>query len=182
MWIGTALALVSGAPRSSTQDLMRNRGQARTRYNLRNTDDRDIPLARISAYSNSFFPAATRQWNELSRGTQQSPTPNSFKRNYLKELPRPNRNTLYYQGTRANQIIFSKLRLGCSNLNHYLHSKLHVWDSPMCLCDTTLPETAEHFFFKCPSYATIRQTLRAGIMMIDPRVITWSPYYQGTRL
>jgi hypothetical protein len=150
------------------QDLMPNHVQARTRYNLRNTEDLDVPRARLSAYSNSFFPAATRQWNKLTRKTKQSPTPNSFKRNYLKELPRPNRNTLYYQGSRANQIIFAKLRLGCSNLNHDLHSKLHVRDSPMCLCNTTIPETAQHFFFKCPRYARIRQTLRAGITTIDP--------------
>ena len=59
----------NGLAPSYLQDLMRNRVQARTLYNLLNTDDRDIPVARISAYSNSFFPAATRQWNELSRGT-----------------------------------------------------------------------------------------------------------------
>ena len=116
-----------------------------------------------------FFPAATRVWNDLDRATKQSPTPNSFKRNYLKQNPRPKQDPLYYQGTRANQVIFAKLRLGCSSLNNDLHSKLHVRDSPLCLCNMSLPETAEHFFFKCPRYARIRQTLKAGITTIDPQ-------------
>jgi hypothetical protein len=150
------------------QDLIPDRVQARTRYNLRNTENRDVPLARISAYSNSFFPAGTRVWNELDRATKHSPTPNSFKRNYLNQNPRPRQNQLYYRGTRANQVTFAKLRLGCSSLNYDLHSKLHVRDSPLCLCNMSLPETAEHFFFKCPKYARIRQTLKAGITTIDP--------------
>jgi hypothetical protein len=151
------------------QDLMPDHVQARTRYNLRNTQDRDIPMARISAYSNSFFPSATRQWNDLERETKQSPTPNSFKRRYLKENPRPKQNSEYYKGSRANQIIFAKLRLGCSPLNYDLHTKLHVRDCPLCLCNMSLPETAEHFFFKCPRYERIRQTLKAGITTIDPQ-------------
>jgi hypothetical protein len=151
------------------QDLMPDRVQARTRYNLRNTQDRDIPLARISSYSNSFFPAATRQWNELAASTKRSPTSNSFKRNYLKEYPRPKQNPLFYQGTRACQTIFAKLRLGCSQLHHDLHSNLHVRDSPLCACPLSVPETAKHFFFECPRYRHIRQTLKAGITTIDPQ-------------
>jgi hypothetical protein len=151
------------------QDLMPDRVQARTRYNLRNTQDRDIPMARISSYSNSFFPAATRHWNELNARTKRSPTSNSFKRNYLKEHPRPKKNPLYYQGTRSNQTIFAKLRLGCSQLHNDLHSNLHVRDSPTCVCPLSVPETAKHFFFDCPRYTHIRQTLKAGITTIDPQ-------------
>ena len=149
------------------QDLIPDRVQVRTRYNLRNTQDRDIPLARISSYSNSFFPAATRNWNELKESTKRSPTPNSFKRNYLKEHPRPKQNPLFKQGTRKNQIIFAKLRLGCSLLHNDLHSNLHVRDSPLCECQLSVPETAKHFFFECPRYTHIRQILRAGISTID---------------
>jgi hypothetical protein len=151
------------------QDLMPDRVQARTRYNLRNTQDRDIPLARISSYSNSFFPAATRHWNELKATTKRSPTSNSFKRNYLKEHPRPNQNPLFYRGTRKNQTIFAKLRLGCSPLHNDLHANLHVRDSPLCGCHLSVPETAKHFFFECPRYTRIRQMLRAGITTIDPQ-------------
>jgi hypothetical protein len=151
------------------QDLIPNRVQARTRYSLRNTENRDVPLARISSYSNSFFPSATRQWNELNRETKVSPTPHSFKRNYLKQHPRPKKNPLYSRGTRANQIIFAKLRLGCSSLNQDLHAKLHILGSPLCLCPMAVPETAKHYFFECPRYTNIRQTLRAGILTIDPQ-------------
>jgi hypothetical protein len=151
------------------QDLIPDRVQARTRYNLRNTEDRDVPLARITAYSNSFFPAATRQWNELRRETKHSGTPNSFKRNYLKENPRPKKNPLYNQGTRENQIIFARLRLGCSILHYDLHNKLHVRDSPLCSCNLAMPETVEHYFFICPRYTRIRRILRAGILTIDPQ-------------
>ena len=151
------------------QDLMPDQVQARTRYNLRNVENRDIPLARISSYSNSFFPAATRQWNNLKETTKQSPTPDSFKRNFLKENPRPKRNLLYYRGSRQNQIIHAKLRLGCSPLNFDLHAKLHVIDSPLCSCDLSEPEIVEHFFFHCPKYTRIRRTMRAGITTLDPQ-------------
>ena len=150
------------------QELIPDRVQARTRYNLRNTEDRDVPLARISAYSNSFFPAATRQWNDLHRTTKNSLTPNAFKRNYLNQNPRPKQNPNFYRGTRSNQVTFAKLRLGCSQLHHDLHSKLHVRDNPLCNCHMGVPETAEHFFFKCPRYTGIRQTMKAGINTIDP--------------
>jgi hypothetical protein len=151
------------------QDLIPDHVQARTRYNLRNNEDRDVPIARISSYSNSFFPAATRQWNELSRKTKRSGTPNAFKRNYLKEHPRPTRNYLFNRGTRYNQINFARMRLGCSKLHYDLYNKLHVIDSPLCSCHMSLPETADHYFFVCPKYTRIRQTLRAGIHTIDPQ-------------
>jgi hypothetical protein len=149
------------------QDLMPDTVQARTRYNLRNVENRDVPLARISSYSNSFFPAATRTWNALSRQTKQSLKPNAFKRNYLKEHPRPQQNKLYYLGSRSSQVIHSKLRLGCSPLNHDLHAKLHVRDNPSCSCNLVTPETAEHFFLDCPNYREIRQTLRTEVTAID---------------
>jgi hypothetical protein len=161
------------------QDLMPDRVQARTKYNLRNTENRDVPLARISTYSNSFFPSATRLWNELNRPAKVSPTPNSFKRNYLKQYPRPNQNRLYYQGTRANQVIFAKLRLGCSSLNYDLHTKLHVIESSLCTCDMGLPETAEHYFFVCPRYRRIRQTLKAGIQTIDRQAYNLNSILHG---
>jgi hypothetical protein len=148
-------------------NLMPDTVQARTRYNLRNVENRDVPLARISSYSNSFFPAATRIWNELSPQTKQSPKPNSFKRNYLRENPRPVQNKLYYQGTRSNQINHAKLRLGCSPLNHDLHAKLHVRENPACSCDHVTAETAEHFFLQCPTYSGIRQSLRTEVRALE---------------
>ena len=57
--------------------------EARTRYNLRNRNDRDVPFARITTYSNSFFPSATRQWNTLPPSVKNSPSRNSFKYNCL---------------------------------------------------------------------------------------------------
>jgi hypothetical protein len=149
------------------QDLMPDTVQSRTRYNLRNVENRDVPLARISSYSNSFFPAATRTWNVLSAQTKQSPKPNSFKRNYLRENPRPKQNKLYYLGSRSNQIIHAKLRLGCSPLNHDLHTKLHVRENPHCTCDHATSETAEHYFFGCPKYTVIREILRTEVNAID---------------
>jgi hypothetical protein len=150
------------------QDLMPDQVQARTRYNLRNVENRDIPLARISSYSNSFFPAATRIWNGLHPRTRQSPRPNSFKRNYLREHPRPQTKRLYYQGTRSNQTNHAKLRLGCSQLNDDLSTKLHVRENPLCTCNMLVDETAEHFFLSCLNYRDIRQTLRTEVEALNP--------------
>jgi hypothetical protein len=149
------------------QDLIPNQVQARTRYQLRNSTDLEVPLARLSTYSNSFFPAATRQWNSLTTETRTSRSAHCFKSNYLKQHPRPPQNQLYYRGKRHPQIMMARLRIGCSSLNYDLCNKLHVTDSPNCACDLSLPETAEHFFMACPRYTAPRAILRLGISSID---------------
>ena len=145
------------------QDLLPNQVQARTRYQLRNNTNLDVPLARLSSYSNSFFPSATRLWNSLKPETRTSPSVKAFKRNYLKEHPRPVQNCWYSYGPRLPQIMMARMRIGCSPLHYDLHTKLHVRDNPFCTCDHLSPETAQHYFTDCPKYMDKRHILRTGI-------------------
>jgi hypothetical protein len=161
------------------QDLIPNQVQSRTRYQLRNAADLDVPLARLSTYSNSFFPAATRLWNNLSIRTRTSPSPNSFKTNYLKEHPRPPQNSLFYKGQRQAQIMMARMRIGCSSLNYDLCNKLHVKDSPSCACDSTSAETVEHYFMKCSRYTHFRAILRMDILSIDLESFTMQVILNG---
>ena len=157
----------NGLAPSYLQDLMPNQVQTRTRYQLRNTQDLDVPMARLSTYSNSFFPAATRHWNNLKPETKMSPSAKSFKHNYLKEHPRPSKNFLFSRGPRLPQIMMARMRIGCSPLNSDLFNKLHVRDNPSCTCDNTTAETVEHYFIRCPKYTDIRAILSAAITDIN---------------
>jgi hypothetical protein len=141
------------------QDLIPDRVQARTRYMLRNRNQRQVPLARLESYSQSFFPASTRTWNQLTEQTKDSPSVNSFKHHYLKEFPRPIPNPLFYRGSRIPAVHHARMIIKCSGLNSDLHNHLHVVDSPMCTCPMTEEETAEHFFCRCPRYTNQRQVM-----------------------
>jgi hypothetical protein len=90
----------SGKAPSYLQDLFPNPIEARTRYNLRNRRDLQVPFARLETYSQSFFPAAVRAWNSLSSKIKEAPSDDAFKARYLKEHPRPKKNNLYYSGAR----------------------------------------------------------------------------------
>jgi hypothetical protein len=142
----------SGRAPTYLQELIPSPIEARTRYNLRNRNDLQIPFARLETYSQSFFPAAARLWNSLSVQFRQSNTVFSFKSRYLKEYPRPRANKLFYLGNRQAAVIHAKMRIGCSMLNSDLHFNLHVVDNPNCRCLMTKYETAEHFFTTCPWY------------------------------
>ena len=58
-------------------------------------------------------------------------------------------------GSRACQVIHSRLRLGCSDLNADKFNR-HIADSPSCSCGHPI-ENAVHFFFTCNNYTRLRQ-------------------------
>jgi hypothetical protein len=154
------------------QDLIPAPVQARTRYNLRNRNQLQVPFARLETYSQSFFPAAARQWNSLSTNIKDSDTKFKFKSRYLKEFPRPLSNKTYYSGNRMINIHHARLRIGCSMLNNDLFYNLHVIDNPNCLCILAVPETYEHYFFVCPWYTVQRRQLLADLSLLDLPPIT----------
>ena len=85
-------------------------------YNLRNANDiRTVP-ARTKLYYDSFLPSVIREWNNLPLATRQSDSLNSFKRslnNRDRFVPKH-----YYSGNRKLQTLHTRLRTGCSSLNH----------------------------------------------------------------
>ena len=57
---------------------------------------------------------------------------------------------VYYVDLYTFDIIHAHLCMNCSNLNAHLH-RLHVIDSPACVCSHRIEDTA-HFFLDCPLY------------------------------
>ena len=87
--------------------------QSQDRYPLRNAES--LPLLKVTTqqYAASFLPATIRDWNSLSPETQ-ADTVLIFK---SKLQTHPRRSTLLYNvGSRRNQILDCRLRLGCSSL------------------------------------------------------------------
>jgi hypothetical protein len=149
------------------QDLIPEPIEARTRYNLRNRNDLQVPFARLETYSQSFFPAAARLWNSLRPSIRQASTIFSFKNRYLKDFPRPKTNRLHYYGKRHINIAMAKMRIGCSFLNYDLCNNLHVIQDQNCPCLMGIPETAEQFLTVCPWYMIHRIEMYAKLFDIQ---------------
>ena len=127
-------------------------------YNLRNTNDIQSIHARTNQYYNSFLPSVIRDWNNLTLDVRKSDSLYSFKRNLNNNdrfVPK-----YFYSGIRKLQILHTRLRTGCSSLNHDLFVK-HTTDSPFCFCGDT--ENSEHYFLSCPLYQNQRIDLNITI-------------------
>ena len=121
----------------------------RSRYNLRNANDVQTINARTALYFNSFLPSVIREWNTLSENNKYVDSINSFKRQISRNktaVPK-----YIYTGSRKLQILHTRLRTGCSSLNHDLFAK-SISDTPLCSCRSGDVENAEHFFLSCNFY------------------------------
>ncbi len=128
---------------------------ANTRTNRRNTFA--IPKSRHDYYSRSFVPASVELWNNLPI---QQRCINSYKalKSQLKRKIMKNTPGFYSHGVRHLNILHTKLRLGCSDLNHDKHL-IGISDTDLCICGEV--ETAEHFLLECG------RNLVSKIKMID---------------
>ena len=133
------------------------------RYMFHTKNDLVEPEWRITKYRKSFLPCATSLWNSLDVNTRQIINYESFKDTLMVNI---NDNPLFYVGSRQEQIIMAKLRMGCSNLNGHLYS-MKIIDSPACLCGF-INENEFHFFLICPLYNRPRLTLQNAMAHIAP--------------
>ena len=133
------------------------------RYMFRTKNDLVEPEWRITKYRKSFLPFATSLWNSLDVNTRQITNYESFKDTLMVNI---NDNPLFYVGSRQEQIIMAKLRMGCSNLNGHLYS-MKIIDFPACLCGF-INENEFHFFLVCPLYNRPRLTLQNTMAHIAP--------------
>jgi hypothetical protein len=156
----------SGKAPTYLQDLLPSPIEARTRHNLRNRRDLQVPFARLETYSQSFFPAAVRSWNSIPNDIKEATSDNAFKARYLKKFPRPKRNHLYYSGPRDANIAHARMRIGCSLLNYDLANNMHVIDNPNCFCIMGVPETSKHFLCVCPWYTAARTKMYVDLINI----------------
>jgi len=116
-------------------------------YNLRNNDEQKQFHFHTVKFQKSLYPDCIKLWNELDSSVRQVESLSIFKKLVLNSLVP---NVLYNGFTRVLSIIHAQLRMKCSNLRSDLF-KLHVIDSPQCLCMTGI-EDSFHYFFECPLY------------------------------
>ena len=132
--------------------------QRQERYQLRNSANIPLIPARTQLYQHSFYPETIRDWNALSNEIRESSSLTCFKQALNRNIRKPPQ---YYNiGCRKGQILHSRLRLGCSSLNHDLYRK-SIIDSPLCSCGSV--ETIKHFLLECPLYNALRTELLASI-------------------
>ena len=137
--------------------LPQNVGNA-SRYSLRNSDNLQTIFSRTTLYSNSFLPSSIRAWNNLPTEARQIASIDTFKQflnSGREKVPK-----YFYCGSRRGQLLHTRLRTNCSNLNNDLFQK-NITDSPLCLCGNL--EDAYHFLFVCPLYARQRIILHDSI-------------------
>ena len=87
-----------------------------SRYNLRNANDVKTINTRTALYFNSFLLSVIREWNTLSENDKYVDSIDSFKRQISRNktaVPK-----YFYTGSRKLQILHTRLRTGCSSLNH----------------------------------------------------------------
>ena len=102
-------------------------------------------------------------FSHLLSGNGNSYSLNSFKRRLNDRaiyVPK-----YYYLGNRKLQILHTRLRTGCSSLNHDLFLK-HITDSPLYWCGEF--ENTEHYFLSCRLYHNQRVELTNSISSYTP--------------
>ena len=134
-----------------------------TQRDLRNSQSISIPLIRLSSVKNTFFPSTIKRWNRLSEDTKSIRSAIEFKRT-LEKMYGEKKPSLYYSmGTKRENILHTRLRLGMTSLNSHLF-QIHSpsVDSPYCNCDSLI-ESVKHYFLSCPQYAQEREELEASL-------------------
>ena len=110
-----------------------------------------------------FFPLVVREWNLLPPELKTIQDHEKFKIALQKSLPVSNK--LYSYGKGKCNIIHSRLRMGCSELNAHLYN-YHVIENPKCACGDDY-EDSFHYLFACPAYAVERDVLLNTVSTIS---------------
>lgn len=144
-------------------NLMPNRVNEQTPYQLRNNQNFDVPFSRLCSFENSFFPSTLRLWNGLDLETRNSSSLMEFKRKIktLQEKP----TSYVVVGQRTHEISLVRIKHNCSSLNADLN-RVNIVPSPFCTCGPNI-ENAYHYFFNCPLYLIPRNRLIASLPQVD---------------
>lgn len=136
-------------------DLLPNRVQDTSSYNLRNNQDFQVPFTRLCSFESSFFPSTLKLWNNLDLQIRNSNSLSHFKQCIKKNC---NQSRIHLsKRDRVSSILFTRIRHNCSGLNADLF-RVNIAPNPMCSCGAQL-ENAEHFFFECRFYTEQRNRL-----------------------
>ena len=149
--------IVNGDAISYLIDLLPNRVNDIIAYNLRNSNDFEIPFSRLCSYENSYFPSTLKLWNELDPQVRILPTISRFKSN-IKTIPDKILVPIYSNvGERKYNIMLTRIRHRSSSLKADLYG-VNTIPSPACSCGAPI-ENADHYFFECPLYINQRNNL-----------------------
>ena len=121
--------------------------------------DLRVKRTSTSLYHDSFIPKTIREWNKLPSELKLQSSYSKFKRLLLK-LPsfRPKSSNKYYNlGKRGINILMSRIRMECSDLNSHKR-KRGLRDTAACECGAE-NETPTHYFLHCKRYSLQRQVL-----------------------
>ncbi len=136
-------------------DLIPDNIPTRTNYNLRTNCNVRVPFARTATFKRSFIPSTLQMWNQLPLSTRNSTSINMFKSSITTLVDcAPN---YYTCGNRLLNIIHTRLRHRCSNLNADLFL-VNLSETMECHCGYTY-ENNYHYFIQCPSYAMYRHVM-----------------------
>ena len=129
-------------------DLMPNRVSDVSNYNLRNTQNLNIPFTRLCSFETSFFPSTLKLWNDLDPQIRCSTSLSQFKRaiTYKRKAT-----SFQIRGGRSTEIALTRIRHNCSSLKADLY-RVNIIASPNCTCCGPFLETAELHFFECSLY------------------------------
>ena len=130
------------------QDLLPDIVGAISCYDLRNSDNFEVPFTRLCSFETSFFPSTLKLWNELDLCIRNIPSTSQFKSSVRNLPPKP----LNYlsAGERKFNIILTRLRHRSSSLKSDLFT-INIIDNRKCRCGAEV-ENAEHYFFECLLY------------------------------
>jgi hypothetical protein len=145
-----------------------------TNYTLRNAKEYRVPFCRTERYKQSFLPLTLTEWNALPLLTKGIPTLNLFKTE-LKKLLFVNRpNKLYRIGQSQVNKYHTWLRLGLSPLKEHLYTH-HIIEQRQCTFCSNEPESTQHYFTTCPTFAHHRLELMKSLRdIIGDEVSTYS--------
>ena len=147
--------IVNGDAPSYLIGLLPKRVNNITAYNLRNSNDFEIPFSRLCSYEISYIPSTLKLWNEFDPQVRTLQTISRFKSN-IKTTPDkiPDYTNV---GERKYNIMLTRIRNRSSSLKADLYC-VNIIPSPACSCGAPR-ENADHYCFECPLYTNQRKNL-----------------------
>ena len=135
-------------------------------YNVRNNDDFTLPNYRLQSTRNSFFPSTIKLWNELEPEVRHNYSFNQFRFYLRSERDIYKVPDYFFAGERKYNVILTRLRNLCSNLNFDLF-RVNLTHSPVCFCGAPV-ENVSHYLLECNLYQRQRDVLVNKLQMFWP--------------
>ena len=136
-------------------DRLPRRVEAASNYNLRNSQNFEIPFTRLCSFETSFFPSTIILRNILDNSTWNTILVLKFKRSLRQPPCKPH--AFMTKQHRMPDVSLTRLRHTCSSLNGELFQVIIV-------NNYTAVEDALCFFFECPLYHDQRNRLNASLI------------------